>query len=109
MTNQYIKDLKLGLKEPDASTQINAPANLSSERDLGKLPEQGNRFDTLLKEMESLVPSDSVQARLAKDTADSGVNPEGRIKGKSVTQARSKASTVERAIDYVRELRRNIV
>lgn len=107
----YIKELRMCLTGSDNSAGTDAPVNLSSEHDLRKIPGQGprNRINNALKEIESLIPPEFIHNRQAKEKDTSGVTPEGNINANSVTQARSKASTVEMAIEYIRELQRNLV
>lgn len=108
---QYIKELKVWLKDPEASAEPESPANLSPEHDLPKVQGQGlrNRINIALKEIELIIPSEFVQTRLIKELAISEISPEGNKKGKFVTPARSKASTVEIAVEYIRDLQQKLV
>lgn len=108
---QYIKELKVWLKDPEASAEPESPANLSPEHDLPKVQGQGlrTRINIALKEIELMIPSEFVQTRLIKELAISEISPEGNTKGKFVTPARSKASTVEIAVEYIRDLQQKLV
>lgn len=111
----YIKEFQVSLKGSDSSVgtsvETDAPNKLSSERDPLDISKQGprNRINAALKEIESLIPSEFIQVRLAKDNAISSVNPESNVKEKSLTQGHSKATIVEMAVDYIREMQENLV
>lgn len=83
---------------------------MSSKRTNHKLAEQGrrNRINTALKEIESLIPSEFIQARQAKESALSGTRPGEKEKEKASNQAISKASAVEMAIDYIKALKKSL-
>lgn len=104
---QHILDgtLPSGVSYPETLAE-----NLSSKRTNHKLAEQGrrNRINTALKEIESLIPSEFIQARQAKDCATSGVKPGEKEKDKASNQAISKASAVEMAIDYIKALQKTL-
>ncbi|KAJ5183199.1 hypothetical protein N7492_000815 [Penicillium capsulatum] len=101
---QHILDgtLPSGVSYPETLAE-----NLSSKRTNHKLAEQGrrNRINSALKEIETLIPLDFVQARQAKEAALTGVKPADKEKEKSSNQAISKASAVEMAIDYIKALK----
>ena len=104
---QHILDgtLPTGVSYPETLAE-----NLSSKRTNHKLAEQGrrNRINTALKEIESLIPSEFVQARQAKESAVSGTKPAEKEKDKVSNQAISKASAVEMAIDYIKALKKSL-
>lgn len=104
---QHILDgtLPSGVSYPETLAE-----NLSSKRTNHKLAEQGrrNRINTALKEIESLIPSEFVQARQAKESAASGPKPGEKEKEKASNQAISKASAVEMAIDYIKALKESL-
>ncbi|KAJ6004833.1 hypothetical protein N7540_012632 [Penicillium herquei] len=104
---QHILDgtLPSGVSYPETLAE-----NLSSKRTNHKLAEQGrrNRINSALKEIEALIPSEFIQARLAKEAAISGIKPGDKEKEKSANQAISKASAVEMAIDYIKALQKNL-
>lgn len=104
---QHILDgtLPSGVSYPETLAE-----NLSSKRTNHKLAEQGrrNRINTALKEIESLIPSEFIQARQAKETAASGIKPGEKEKEKASNQAISKASAVEMAIDYIKALKNSL-
>lgn len=104
---QHILDgtLPSGVSYPETLAE-----NLSSKRTNHKLAEQGrrNRINTALKEIESLIPSEFIQARQAQEAAASPIKPGEKEKEKSSNQAISKASAVEMAIDYIKALKKGL-
>ncbi|KAK2765462.1 hypothetical protein FQN54_008316 [Arachnomyces sp. PD_36] len=88
-----------GVSYPEALAE-----NLSSKRTNHKLAEQGrrNRINSALKEIEALLPP-GFAAERCKDTGEG--TPGTTAKDKSGNQPVSKASTVEMAIDYIKQLR----
>ncbi|KAJ5380476.1 uncharacterized protein N7496_002904 [Penicillium cataractarum] len=115
MTVGYMKKFQLSLKGSDTSVETsvetNVPAKLRSEHDQLEISKQGprNRVIAALKEIESLIPSEFVQARLVKDKAISGVNPKSNAEDDPMARGRSKATIVEMAVDYIREMQQNLV
>ncbi|KAJ5959025.1 uncharacterized protein N7479_006175 [Penicillium vulpinum] len=105
---QHIIDgtLPSGVSYPEALAE-----NLSSKRTNHKLAEQGrrNRINNALKEIELLIPQEFIDARNAKDAAESGgkVNEKEKEKEKA-NQAISKATAVEMAIDYIKALKMSL-
>lgn len=87
-----------GVSYPEALAE-----NLSSKRTSHKIAEQGrrNRINTALKEIEALLPQSptmgSKKEKASKESPDSE-------KAGSNNQSNSKASTVEMAITYIKEL-----
>lgn len=107
---QYINELRRCLEGSDTSARMFVPAPLIFERGPHKFHEQGrrNRLNVALKEIESMIPSEFIKARLAKDKSISGAKSGGDTDDKFMTQARSKASILEMAKDYIRQLQRNL-
>ncbi|KAJ5698272.1 hypothetical protein N7462_000277 [Penicillium macrosclerotiorum] len=106
---QHILDgtLPSGVSYPETLAE-----NLSSKRTNHKLAEQGrrNRINSALKEIESLIPPEFIQARQAKEaalanSAKPGDKEKEKEKEKPANQAISKASAVEMAIDYIKALK----
>ncbi|KAJ5794489.1 hypothetical protein N7457_001088 [Penicillium paradoxum] len=102
---QHILDgtLPSGVSYPEALAE-----NLSSKRTNHKLAEQGrrNRINNALKEIELLIPQEFIDARNAKEAAQSGSKVTEKEKEKEkANQAISKATAVEMAIDYIKTLK----
>ncbi|CAI7604883.1 unnamed protein product [Penicillium viridicatum] len=102
---QHILDgtLPSGVSYPEALAE-----NLSSKRTNHKLAEQGrrNRINNALKEIELLIPQEFIDARNAKEAAESGGKANEKEKEKEkANQAISKATAVEMAIDYIKALK----
>lgn len=102
---QHILDgtLPSGVNYPEALAE-----NLSSKRTNHKLAEQGrrNRINSALKEIEQLIPQEFIDARNAKDAAESGGKTNEKEKEKEkANQTISKATAVEMAIDYIKALK----
>ncbi|OQE39966.1 hypothetical protein PENCOP_c006G04774 [Penicillium coprophilum] len=102
---QHILDgtLPSGVSYPEALAE-----NLSSKRTNHKLAEQGrrNRINNALKEIELLIPQEFIDARNAKEAAESNGKANEKEKEKEkATQAISKATAVEMAIDYIKALK----
>lgn len=104
---QHILDgtLPSGVSYPETLAE-----NLSSKRTNHKLAEQGrrNRINNALKEIESLIPTEFIQLRQAKEAAAPGTKPGDKEKEKPANQAISKASAVEMAIDYIKALKKTL-
>ena len=85
-----------GVSYPEALAE-----NLSSKRTSHKIAEQGrrNRINTALKEIEALLPT-SVASKKGRGSQDEAEND----KNSAANQSSSKASTVEMAIVYIRDL-----
>lgn len=102
---QHILDgtLPSGVSYPEALAE-----NLSSKRTNHKLAEQGrrNRINSALKEIEQLIPPQFIEARNAKEAAESGGKTNEKEKEKEkANQTISKATAVEMAIDYIKALK----
>lgn len=94
-----------GVSYPEALS-----TNLTSKRTSHKIAEQGrrNRINTALQEMASLLPSPAPPNQMgSKDGGSSGGSPGGTniiVTGAAAMQSNSKASTVELAIEYIKNL-----
>lgn len=101
---QHILD---GTLLPGVSYPETLAENLSSKRTNHKLAEQGrrNRINNALKEIEALLPPGFASAKLAKEAGSSSKVGEKEKAGNPMI---SKASTVEMAIDYIKELKREL-
>lgn len=101
---QHILD---GTHLPGVTYPETLAENLTSKRTSHKLAEQGrrNRINNALKEIEALVPQDFVNARNAKEAAERTAKGIDKEKEKASSQAVSKASAVEMAIDYIKALK----
>ena len=88
-----------GVSYPEALAE-----NLSSKRTSHKIAEQGrrNRINTALKEIESLLPQNILTA--SKKERTSSNDHESPDKPTTAAQSTSKASTVEMAAIYIKEL-----
>ncbi|KAF2234316.1 hypothetical protein EV356DRAFT_157441 [Viridothelium virens] len=113
-----------GTRLPGVNYPQELSTNLTSKRTSHKIAEQGrrNRINTALQEMQSLLPSPQIAPKdgssSAKDDskspvdggADSGSAGGGKASGSSAAQAtaqsNSKAATVESAIEYIKQLKR---
>ncbi|KAL1645180.1 hypothetical protein SLS58_003885 [Diplodia intermedia] len=84
--------------------------NLTSKRTSHKIAEQGrrNRINIALQELQSLIPSPTINPKDAGASATIGnsASPEESALKKEERQSNSKASTVENAIEYIRLLQR---
>ncbi|KAK9770615.1 putative Helix-loop-helix DNA-binding domain-containing protein [Seiridium cardinale] len=92
---------------PGVSYPSELSTNLTSKRTSHKIAEQGrrNRINSALQEIATLLPG-----KMAKHIAnDEGDSPEGDKKdGKPSSTPNSKASTVEMAIIYIKQLQQEI-
>lgn len=104
---QHILD---GTHLPGVTYPETLAENLTSKRTNHKLAEQGrrNRINNALKEIETLVPQDFANARNAKEAAERRADGIDKEKEKAASQAISKASAVEMAIDYIRSLQHEL-
>lgn len=90
---------------PGVSYPSELSTNLTSKRTSHKIAEQGrrNRINMALQEMATLLPRGSVP-----EGRDSGGESGSIQESKSSANANSKASTVELAIDYIKQLKKEI-
>lgn len=103
---QHILD---GTHLPGVTYPETLAENLTSKRTNHKLAEQGrrNRINNALKEIETLIPQEFVNARNAKEAATRPAKAMEE-KEKAASQSISKASAVEMAIDYIKSLQREL-
>jgi hypothetical protein len=98
----------LGLSYPETLS-----TNLTSKRTSHKIAEQGrrNRINNALMEIASLLPQDSRKEGGGGNSGSGGEAGSGGGGGGGGvgTQANSKASTVEMAIEYIKALQRELV
>lgn len=99
-----------GNKVPGVSYPSELSTNLTSKRTSHKIAEQGrrNRINSALQEIATLLPKKMANAI----GADEGDSPEGdkpeKKDGKSASTPNSKASTVEMAIIYIKQLQQEV-
>ncbi len=95
-----------GTHLPGVSYPETLAENLTSKRTSHKIAEQGrrNRINLALKEIESLLPSSILASNGKKDRSGSHETDEGEGKASAASQGTSKASTVEMAIVYIKNL-----
>lgn len=101
-----------GTHLPGVSYPETLAENLTSKRTSHKIAEQGrrNRINLALKEIEALLPASILGLNGKKDRASSHENEENDTKteesasASAQAQGTSKASTVEMAIVYIRNL-----
>lgn len=93
-----------GTHLPGVSYPETLAENLSSKRTSHKIAEQGrrNRINMALKEIETLLPN-SILAANRKDRSGSA-DQESQEKAPAAAQSASKASTVEMAAIYIKQL-----
>jgi hypothetical protein len=104
-----------GTHLPGVSYPSELSTNLTSKRTSHKIAEQGrrNRINSALQEMSTLLPKNMSGKDSGCDKSGSGDNAaednEKGVNGKGTTQsANSKASTVENAIAYIKQLKREV-
>ncbi|KAI9737074.1 MAG: hypothetical protein M1834_000664 [Cirrosporium novae-zelandiae] len=111
-SNSNYERLIAGQHLPGVSYPESLATNLTSKRTSHKIAEQGrrNRINNALKEMESLLTSPTTER--GKDGSNSSSSSgSGDSMGVGITasqQNNSKASTVEKAIDYIRKLQQEL-
>ena len=90
-----------GVSYPEALS-----TNLTSKRTSHKIAEQGrrNRINNALQEIASLLPSPASGSPSAKDAEAKDAVKEAMSTGTAAQQSNSKASTVEMAIEYIKQL-----
>lgn len=97
-----------GTHLPGVSYPETLAENLTSKRTSHKIAEQGrrNRINLALKEIEALLPASILGLNGKKDRASSHENEETEAKATASASAQgaSKASTVEMAIVYIKNL-----
>lgn len=98
-----------GTHLPGVSYPETLAENLSSKRTSHKIAEQGrrNRINHALKEIESLLPP-NIASCTKKERSNSSDKGEAFDKNSAAAQGASKASTVEMAIVYIRNLQEEL-
>lgn len=111
MSKSNYQNIIEGNTVPGVSYPSELSTNLTSKRTSHKIAEQGrrNRINFALQEIATLLPR-----KMIKDMAiDDGDSPEGdktdKKDGKQANTPNSKASTVELAIIYIKQLQEEIV
>ena len=101
-----------GTHLPGVSYPSELSTNLTSKRTSHKIAEQGrrNRINSALQEIATLLPRSPKDSSGEKSGSGEGpieVDPGGSAKGAGQS-ANSKASTVEQAIDYIKQLKKDL-
>jgi len=100
-----------GTHLPGVSYPMELSTNLTSKRTSHKIAEQGrrNRINSALQEIATLLPSSAVKDSCGEKSGsgDAAENNEGLGKG-GAQSANSKASTVELAIEYIKQLKQDL-
>ena len=100
-----------GTHLPGVSYPTELSTNLTSKRTSHKIAEQGrrNRINSALQEIATLLPqSTSKDSGPEKSGSGDGENHEGASAKAAAQSANSKASTVELAIEYIKQLKRDL-
>jgi hypothetical protein len=100
-----------GTHLPGVSYPTELSTNLTSKRTSHKIAEQGrrNRINSALQEIATLLPrSNSKESGGEKSGSGDGDNVEGGATKGASQSANSKASTVEQAIEYIKQLKEDL-
>ncbi|CAL3964243.1 hypothetical protein PZA11_001651 [Diplocarpon coronariae] len=100
-----------GTHLPGVSYPTELSTNLTSKRTSHKIAEQGrrNRINSALQEIAALLPRGTKDSVGEKSGSGDGGEGNETTNGKSAAQsANSKASTVEQAIEYIKQLREDV-
>lgn len=100
-----------GTHLPGVSYPTELSTNLTSKRTSHKIAEQGrrNRINSALQEIATLLPrNNSKDSGGEKSGSGDGENPEGGTTKGTAQSANSKASTVEQAIEYIKQLKKDL-
>ena len=100
-----------GTHLPGVSYPTELSTNLTSKRTSHKIAEQGrrNRINSALQEIATLLPrNNSKDSGGEKSGSGDGENPEGGTTKSNSQSANSKASTVEQAIEYIKQLEKDL-
>jgi hypothetical protein len=100
-----------GTHLPGVSYPTELSTNLTSKRTSHKIAEQGrrNRINSALQEIATLLPRNSSKdSGGEKSGSGDGENPEGGPAKGTSQSANSKASTVEQAIEYIKQLKKDL-
>jgi hypothetical protein len=98
-----------GTHLPGVSYPTELSTNLTSKRTSHKIAEQGrrNRINSALQEIATLLPQKSGKES-SGEKSGSGEGGENGTKGGGAQSANSKASTVELAIEYIKQLKADL-
>jgi len=98
-----------GTHLPGVSYPTELSTNLTSKRTSHKIAEQGrrNRINSALQEIATLLPRKSGKDS-SGEKSGSGDGHENTTKGGGAQSANSKASTVEQAIEYIKQLKTDL-
>ena len=98
-----------GTHLPGVSYPTELSTNLTSKRTSHKIAEQGrrNRINSALQEIATLLPRKSGKES-SGEKSGSGEGGENGTKGGAAQSANSKASTVELAIEYIKQLKADL-
>jgi hypothetical protein len=98
-----------GTHFPGVSYPTELSTNLTSKRTSHKIAEQGrrNRINSALQEIATLLPRTSGKES-SGEKSGSGDGENGNTKGGAAQSANSKASTVELAIEYIKQLKSDL-
>jgi hypothetical protein len=98
-----------GTHLPGVSYPAELSTNLTSKRTSHKIAEQGrrNRINSALQEIATLLPKGINKESSGTEKAESGGGEAGEDK-KNAQSANSKASTVEMAIEYIKQLKQEV-
>jgi hypothetical protein len=101
-----------GTHLPGVSYPSELSTNLTSKRTSHKIAEQGrrNRINSALQEIATLLPNsakDSCGEKSGSGDGADGIDNAGSAKGGGQSSS-SKASTVEQAIDYIKQLKKDL-
>jgi hypothetical protein len=104
-TKSNYQNILEGNTVPGVSYPSELSTNLTSKRTSHKIAEQGrrNRINTALQEIATLLPT-SVQNDIKNSESDTGDKKDS----KSSATPNSKASTVEMAIEYIKQLKKEV-
>lgn len=99
-----------GTHLPGVSYPTELSTNLTSKRTSHKIAEQGrrNRINSALQEIATLLPRGPSKDSGGEKSGDAAENGEGKGIGAAAQSANSKASTVEQAIEYIKQLKKEV-
>jgi hypothetical protein len=99
-----------GTHLPGVSYPTELSTNLTSKRTSHKIAEQGrrNRINSALQEIATLLPRKSGKDSSGEKSGSGEGGENGNTKGGGAQSANSKASTVELAIEYIKQLKNDL-
>lgn len=102
-----------GTHLPGVSYPTELSTNLTSKRTSHKIAEQGrrNRINSALQEIATLLPRSNGKDSSGEKSGSGGDNPDGaaaKAASAASQSANSKASTVELAIEYIKQLKQDL-